>query len=222
MYRATSPTQTCARLNPSPVKLDNYTESAKTKNALYITGVNSNAERYFNSRPNRGSAMIPGNMDVVQVSFSKPFVYAPFSDRFPSKVINDNLGYVPQTLIDWMAQDSDYVSRIPGIASCLPGGPSAIFSPYLCSLPVSNGPHIKPYDYIHFETAAPDLTVSSTVTVAGKGCFHPGACPTPAVPGATAVATAPEATSEPERLRKIGAFSTAQAQDSKFTLCHLR
>ncbi|CAD6594441.1 MAG: hypothetical protein ASARMPRED_009442 [Alectoria sarmentosa] len=212
MYRATCPAPTHARLNASTAKPDRYTESAKRQSAIYITGVNSNAERYFNSRPNQGSAMIPENMDVVQVSFSNPFVYAPLSDRFPSKVINENLGYVPQTLIDWMAQDSDYASKIPGIASCLPGGPSLDFASYFCS-PLN--PRVR-FDFLGVQNIAPALTVSSTVTVAGEGCFHPGACPTPAAPAATAVATTPEVTPQAERSKESGASSTVPAQDIFF------
>lgn len=205
-YQATCPAQTYASWNYNATRLDNYTESAATKSALYITGINSNAERYFDSGSKQEA------LDVIHVSFSKPFIYAPLSDQFPSKVLNENLGYVPQTLIEWMARNSDYVSKFPGIASCLPGGPSVDFFLYFC--PLLN-PAMGPI-FLGLQFSEPHLTVSSTVTVAGEGCFHPGACPTPAAPGATAVAATPEVTPEAERPPKAGASSTAHGQDTSF------
>lgn len=198
MYQATCPAQIYGRWNFTAAKMDRYTESAKTQSVLYITGINSNAERYFSSSPKQESAMIPVNLDAVQVLFSKPFVYAPSSDQFPSKIANENLGYVPQTLIEWMARDSDYVSKVPGIASCLPGGPSVDFFSYFCPPLTPGGGN----NFLQLQFGGSDLTVSSTVTVAGEGCFHPGACPTPAAPGATAVVT-------------------AQAHESTSLFCHL-
>ena len=147
---------------------------------------------------------------MIKISFSKPFVHVPPRDDFPYNVVNENLGYVPQTLIDWMARDSDCVSKFPGIASCLPGGPALEFD-------ILN-PLVGKLDWLSPQL---DLTVSSTVTVAGKGCFHPGACPTPAVPGATAVAATPEVTTEAARLRKPGPSRTVKAHESTFTLRHL-
>lgn len=153
--------------------------------------------------------MTPENIDVVHVLFSKPFVYAPLSDQSLSKFANENLGYVPQTLIEWMAQDSDYVSKFPGIASCSPGGPSVNFLSYFCPPPPPR--RLPDFDQIQLEE--PDLTVSSTVTVAGVGCFHPGACPTPAAPGATVVAATPEVTPRES--------SPAQAQEGNLTMCRI-
>ena len=165
---------------------------------LPITGINSNAELYFSPGPKNDSAALSSKFDMVSISFSKPFVYAPLSDPFPSKVVNENLGYVPQKLIEWIAQQPDYVSEVPGITTCLPGGPSIAFYPYnFC-------PPTLPNLAFLFEPAriASSLTVSSTVTIAGRGCFHPGACPTPAAPGATAVAATPVVT--PEALPQSG------------------
>ena len=36
--------------------------------------------------------------------------------------VNHDYGYVPQTLIDWMAADPNYAAQYPGLESCLPGG----------------------------------------------------------------------------------------------------
>lgn len=206
-YRAICPAQT----------YDNHTQSAQTQKPLYVTGINSNAERYFSSSPKNESAMTPVNLDEIQLSFSKPFVYAPPpSDQSQSTIVNENLGYVPQTLIEWMAEIPDYVSKFPGIGSCSPGGPSVNFFSHLCLPP----PPVAGNNFLEHMNGEAYLTVSATVTVAGKGCFHPGACPTPAAPGATAVAATPEITPEAGRLQTAGASSMAQAQDSVFTLCH--
>lgn len=141
---------------------------------------------------------------MVPVSFSKPFIYVPRDDYFPYQVMNENFGYVPQSLIDWMAQDPEYVSKYPGIASCLPGGPSIDFKAD-DSCTRKEGPANR----IIFQIFAPDLTTSSTVTIAGRGCFHPGACPTSAAPGAAAVAATPVVTPE------------SHSQDSMFIQrCH--
>ena len=221
----------------------NYTENASTNSPLYFTGINSNAEKYFDRSAKNASATI----DVVPISFSTPFVYAPLGDQFPSSVVNENLGYVPQNLIEWMAQDSQYVSKFPGIASCLPGGPSINFSAYFCTTQA----FLEPIDFlkvqikepgltvsttvtvagtqafqaalpeIFAQISKPDLTVSTTFTVAGKGCFHPGACPTTAAPGATAVAATAEATPEAEQLQKAETSNMAPDPDRTFSPCHL-
>ena len=170
---------------------------------LPITGVNSNAESYFFNGKKPDSAVNSSMFEMVSVSFSKPFVYAPLNDSFPYKVVNENFGYVPQSLIEWMAEDPDYVSKFPRIASCLPGGPSIDFiADDVC---FGNGKAER----LHVQAKTSDLTVSSTVTIAGRGCFHPGACPTPAAPAATAVAATPVVT------------PGAQPQDSMFTMCRL-
>lgn len=206
-YRAICPART----------YNNYTQSAQTQEPLYVTGINYNAERYFSSSPKNGSAMTPVTLDEIQLSFSKPFVYAaPLSDQSLFTIVNENLGYVPQNLIEWMAENPDYVSKFPGIGSCSPGGPSVNFFSHLCLPP----PPVAGNNFLQILYGEAQLTVTTTVTVAGKGCFHPGACPTPAAPGAAAVAATPEITPEAERLQTAAASSTAQAQDSVFTLCH--
>ena len=141
---------------------------------------------------------------MVSISFSTPFVYAPLSDPFPSKVVNENFGYVPQKLIEWIAQQPDYVSEFPGIGTCLPGGPSIGFYDYYFCPPTTAPPATQKVGnvFLGYARIATDLTASSTITIAGRGCFHPGACPTPAAPGATAAAKTPLVT--PEALSQSG------------------
>ena len=202
-YRASSPVTAYAETNPTTAQVGNHTHSANPQGALQITGVNSNAESYFSTGPKMDSAIISAKFDMVNISFSKPFVYAPSGEPFPTQVVNEDFGYVPQTLIEWIAQHPDYISKFPGIVSCLPGGPSIDFNTDEIQPPVVHPAFVKQF-------GASELTVSSTVTIVGKGCFHPGACPTPAAPGAMVSATTPAVTSE------------AQAQDSMFNLCHLQ
>lgn len=96
-------------------------------------------------------------------------------------------GYVPQALIDWMARDPNYVSQYPYLASCYPGGPTikpddlADEVDGVCSIEAAAA---------QAASAVPDLTTSTQVTVSSAGCFHPGACPTPA-PAATPNAAVP-------------------------------
>lgn len=190
--------------NSTTTRVRNYTQSVGPAEALQITGINSNAELYFSNGPRTDSANVSSKFDMIQVSFSKPFVYAPLSDQFPSKVVNENLGYVPQTLIEWMAQQPDNVSKYPGVASCLPGGPSIDFYFYFCSQP--RDPQLR---FSHLNIAKPESVFSSTITIAGRGCFHPGTCTTPAAPGASAVAATPVVTHE------------AQSQASMFIMTYL-
>ena len=207
-YRATCPTTAYVESNSTTAGVDNHTQSAQPPEALQITGVNSNAESYFSTGPKMDSANVSAKFDMVQVSFSKPFVYAPFSDPFPTKIVNENLGYVPETLIEWIAQHPDYVSKYPGIASCLPGGPSIDFDTNeICSHPTFRAMNAA---QLLAQGRASELTITSTVTIAGRGCFHPGACSTPAAPGAMPVAPTPVVTPE------------AQTQYSMFDLCHLQ
>ncbi|KAL9017346.1 MAG: hypothetical protein Q9185_005344 [Variospora sp. 1 TL-2023] len=78
----------------------------------------------------------------------------------------EDFGYVPQTLIDWMAQNPDYAAQYPGLKDCLPGGPP-IMAPG-CGLSPAPG----------LADPVPALTVNEAQTVRGEGCYHPGACPT--------------------------------------------
>lgn len=110
---------------------------------------------------------------------------------------DEDYGYVPQALIDWMARDPNYVSQYPHLASCYPGGPSIKPDDLpdgvdgVCSIEAAAA---------QAASAVPDLTTSTQVTVSSAGCFHPGACPTPApaaapnaaVPADTALRVIPE------------------------------
>ena len=189
----------CPNLETTIPSMENITQSTRQSISLPITGVNSNAESYFSRHHHPDYSAITSKFDMVQFSFSKPLVYAPLSDQFPSKIVNENFGYVPQTIIEWIAQQPDYVSKFPRIASCLPGGPSIKFlTREFCPRPAlpARLPAWWPANHLRFADPGSDLTFSSTVTIPGRGCFHPGVCPTPAAPGATAAAATPVVTPE--------------------------
>ena len=210
-YRATCTGLNHTELYSTTAVTANRTESASSPNALHISGINSNAESYFTMGPKLDSAMLTSKFEMVEILFSKPFLYAPLEDQFPSNVVNENLGYVPQTLIEWMAQNPEYVSKYPGIASCLPGGPLIDFHSYFCSQPVPSLGAI----FLEYSFKESVLTVSSTVTIAGKGCFHPGACPTAAAPGAAAVAATPTVTPESQSHDSMFDSAASSARQAK-------
>jgi hypothetical protein len=81
----------------------------------------------------------------VTITFDTPFVYLPVSsvgstglpgDRCRIGSSNEGFGYPPQTLLDFMVNNPSISRQYPGLASCLPGGPSllAFSKPYNCSL----------------------------------------------------------------------------------------
>lgn len=81
----------------------------------------------------------------------------------------EDLGYVPQALIDWILQDPYYVAQYPGLATCMPGGPSI-------KVPGRDGfcAFTKVCPLVQEPVSA--LTINSETTIQGVGCFHPGAC----------------------------------------------
>ncbi|KAL8728620.1 MAG: hypothetical protein Q9166_005273 [cf. Caloplaca sp. 2 TL-2023] len=113
---------------------------------------------------------------------------ATLTDRYAGAA--EDFGYVPQALIDWMARNPYYAAQYPGLASCLPGGPS--IEPHnLCEDTIATPAMAPP------QIAVPDLTVSTTITVQVDGCFHPGTCSTtqPPVQGVSDEAIAATASS---------------------------
>ena len=137
---------------------------------------NANAESYFDIK---GGSNAPFSV-LGQISFSVPFVYTPPS----SEALTEFFGYVPRSLLTWMAQDAGYVAQYPQLESCYPGGP-AIFS------------YVLPVMEPQVNDAATYLTSSTIVSVHSDGCFNPGACQTSPSPGAAVPAITPANTAEP-------------------------
>lgn len=121
---------------------------------------------------------------AIAITFSTPFVYLPaygateytfHGNEDPANCevpeIQRNtptkFGYVPQDLIDWAAQNPDYLEQYPALSDCLPGGPS-IIRPSSCML-------VSPESM----AKATDLTITTAVTINSIGCLGPGHCPQP-------------------------------------------
>lgn len=67
--------------------------------------------------------------EIIKILFTTPFVYVPGLQD--SLLLAANIGYIPQALIDWMAQNPIYDAQYPGLAACTPGGPLASLIPLL-------------------------------------------------------------------------------------------
>lgn len=126
-------------------------------------------------------------------------------------------GYVPQEVIDSLAQIPEYIKQYPSLASCLPGGPSI--------LPIKDH---EPWINIMDDGCAaaapgvlssvPDLTTSLGATVQAEGCFHPGACVTTVTsvpaPASTPVVALPAITIPPFSPSKQTVTSSPQQEHS--------
>ena len=84
-------------------------------------------------------------------------------------------GYVPQDVIDSLAQIPEYIKQYPSLASCLPGGPSILpIKDHEAWINImNNGCNAAAPGVLE---SVPDLTTSLGTTVQAEGCFHPGAC----------------------------------------------
>ncbi|KAH8592125.1 hypothetical protein B0O99DRAFT_689906 [Bisporella sp. PMI_857] len=119
----------------------------------------------------------------VAITFPTPFIYLPprgatgGTEAGAISVClqtggNENYGYVPQSVIDHMISEPAIRSQYPGIASCLPAGPSIIHVPR-CGEPAPA-----------FQSAGGDLTEGTIITVGG-GAIQT----TPALPPAAPLTT---------------------------------
>ena len=140
---------------------------------------NPNIQSYFDLK---GGAN-PSFSVLEHISFSVPFIYTPPT----TALLTEMFGYVPQSLLTWMAQDARYIAQYPQLVSYHPGGP--VFS-YIPPPPFVN-------KYPAFLYSATDLTSSTVVSVHSDGCFNPGACPTSPTPGAAVPAITPANTAVP-------------------------
>ena len=125
-------------------------------------------------------------------------------------------GFVPQVVIDSIANDPEYMRLYPSLVSCLPGGPSIIpikdHEPWMNVVADGCGwaaPAVL--------ESVPDLTTLSGATVKGVGCFHPGKCATmaktTAVPSQTIAVDLPESTKPPTVTSLYSALSPSTQGD---------
>ena len=148
---------------------------------LTVSYGNANVQSYFDLKGSSRKGGPKASFSVLgQVSFPVPFIYTPP----PLGLHTEIFGYVPQTLLTWMAQEAHYVAQYPQLLSCYPGGPEVLE----VGRPVAEPQVNEAVNY---------LTSSIAVSVHSDGCFNPGACPTPPSPGATVQAITPINTAEP-------------------------
>ncbi|KAL9630324.1 MAG: hypothetical protein Q9164_006477 [Protoblastenia rupestris] len=83
------------------------------------------------------------------------------SARWPAEMRR----YTSQAHVNWMGKDPGYLMRYPDLAPCHTIGPKRDSRNDSTAGPVLANP-------------AEGLTASTAVTIDGKGCFRPGACPT--------------------------------------------
>ncbi|KAN0121806.1 hypothetical protein V8E51_000132 [Hyaloscypha variabilis] len=122
----------------------------------------------------------------LEITLTTPFIYQPTRGANPETENSDpcyqgdgsvNYGYVPQTLVDYLARDPYYVSLYPDLTSCLPAGPSI--------LPIDR-PCDNPYEIIIESAVGGDLTSSTVSTVTPPGFAPPIPSPPPSTPPAPA------------------------------------
>ena len=157
--------------------------------------------------PSRGKTEVQNTgdlVDIVGISTSLLDRRALSATTSQTSTTYDTLvadyGFVPQVIIDSMANDPENIRQYPSLASCLPGGPSII--------PIKDH---EPWINIEDNGCAmaapaalesvPDLTTSSGATVKGIGCFHPENCATMvktlATPSQTVTIDLPKSTKPP-------------------------
>lgn len=163
-----------------------------------------------------------GPMPAVEVQTADGTITFFINEPAPTiSISNDNsdqdYGYVPQALIDWMAKNPSYVSQYPYLASCYPGGPSIKPDNIQESDGECSTTDVSPV----YASAVSDLTASTQVTVSSAGCFNPGACPTPA-PAATPNPVVPANTASFVVPEEASVVPTApeQSQSQKATIAN--
>ena len=80
----------------------------------------------------------------LEITLTTPFIYQPTrganaATEDPEACFQgdgtENFGYVPQTLVDYLARDPHYLSLYPDLTSCLPAGPSILPVMEACKVP---------------------------------------------------------------------------------------
>lgn len=135
--------------------------------------MNQNAQAYFGGPgidQSAASSSIPGPKPrapagtPVVISLTTPFIYQPARGESGATGIDtcfmspmagtEDYGYVPQTVLDFLIADEAYSSQYPGLAACLPAGPSIV--PSGCST-------VETF-ITTFTTTLPASTIISTIT----------------------------------------------------------
>ena len=166
--------------------------------------------------PLEGAQESLGSFPDVEVATYEGTVYFGFESTPPATAVmgydnsDEDYGYVPQDLIDWMARIPKYLSRYPYLASCYPGGPSIKPDSYHAVNGECTETPVAPV----YQSPVLDLTTSTQISVSSAGCFHPGACPTPA-PAATPTTAVPANTALPSSSQEATGARPAPEQSQK-------
>lgn len=104
-----------------------YKVATETLGITAAVWTRSNGEIFTYSPPTTGNT----------VTFPTPYIYLPprgadggtgtgLTARCEQDNKNENYGYVPQSVVDYMVSEPEISRQYPGLASCLPGGPSIL------------------------------------------------------------------------------------------------
>jgi hypothetical protein len=154
---------------------------------------------------NAGSIVTPQKPTGIVITFPTPFIYLPSRTETSGEVDiceetggNENYGYVPQTVLDYMTANPAISSQYPGLANCLPGGPSI--------LRILSCAFLAPTS----QDLAPDLTTSTVITLSAGGFFRSG----PAAPTVIASQTPLQTPPATSPLASSPASKPSQSQQS--------
>ncbi|KAE9382141.1 hypothetical protein N431DRAFT_552050 [Stipitochalara longipes BDJ] len=109
----------------------------------------------------------------LEITLTTPFIYQPTRGADPATETEsscyqgdgtENFGYVPQTLVDYLAQDPYYVSLYPDLTSCLAAGPSILPTDSDCDFGGD-----RPLEIVIQHAVGGDLTESTVSTVTPPG-----------------------------------------------------
>ena len=211
---------------PHQVQITNQTTFTATGTAI-VTNITHIATSFSTTEisfptpylyfPSRGKTEVQNTWDlpdIVGISTSVLHKRALSTTTTRTSTKYDTLvadyGFVPQVVIDSMANDPEHIVQYPSLASCLPGGPSII--------PIKDH---EPWVNVGADgcnsaapaalESVPDLTTSSGATVSGVGCFHPGNCATMVktmpVPSQAVTVDLPKSTNPPTIISSDSAIS---------------
>ena len=172
-----------------------------TQSPILFPGINSNAENYFGgaTATNTAAASVVTDislstpyLDKLSTVATATNVNLPTTGAFTQSGFNGlrgesavaeptsnddtseaDYGYVDPFFIKFLAQQPDYLRQYPGLAGCLPGGPSI-------------DPGTRNANLVATPTLATALTGTTSSTTYVSGCFNPdsGLCSTGAAPPA--------------------------------------
>lgn len=202
--------------------------------ASTVVDTNPNVQAYFESLASKSISGLPVRLpnsgmgaahNGREILFTSPFVYLPewaIGSAFDDVEVHlEMFGFVPRVLLSSMIQDPVYVAKYPPLPSCLLGGPSLDEAWSKCvDAFVKNKNNRLPHAHVNALEPIPikEQMTSSLAVIQSPGCFHPGACPTSAIPGATVQITIPASTTKSDRIMVSSISVSSQVLDGKAML----